>query len=132
MKHLPCEIDTFACPLCDLRITPAHHAALEPTTRCERCMLTVSSYVFVPLNPALLSATTGAIMNCTVVTLPGKCQRYVASTAEGRQMREIFMQEFGVKKKDVKIEPCQILTSKPDLIAFLNEMLATIDAHGQE
>jgi hypothetical protein len=58
--------------------------------------------------------------------------RYVASTAEGRQMREIFMQEFGVKKKEVLIQPCQILTSKPDLIAFLNEMLVQIDAHGKE
>jgi hypothetical protein len=32
-----------------------------------------------------------------------------------------------VKKKDVKIEPAQILTGKPDLIAFLNALLVRID-----
>jgi len=71
-------------------------------------------------------------MNCTTVTLPGKCMRYVASVAEGRQMREIFIQEFGCKKKDVLIEPANILTGKPDLIALLNELLVQIDAHGKE
>lgn len=88
----------------------------------------------VPLNHALLSCANykESYMNCTVVTLPGKCTRYVASVAEGRQMRDLFMQEFGCKKKDVAIEPATILTSKPDLIALLNEMLATIDAHGKD
>ena len=66
-------------------------------------------------------------MNCTKVTLPGRCERYCASTAEGRAYREIFMQEFGVKKKEVMIEPATILTSKPDLIAFLNSLLTHID-----
>ena len=37
------------------------------------------------------------------------------------------MQEFGVKKKEVMIEPATILTSKPDLIAFLNALLTRID-----
>ena len=67
-------------------------------------------------------------MQCNVVTLPGKCKRYVASTAEGRVMRELFIQEFNCKKKDVTIEPAVIPTQKADLLLFVNEMLTRIDA----
>jgi hypothetical protein len=71
-------------------------------------------------------------MNCTKVTLKGKCERFCASTAEGRLMRDAIMQEFNCKKKEVLVEPCQILTSKPDLIFFLNELMTRIDAAGVE
>ena len=71
-------------------------------------------------------------MNLTKVTLPGKCARYCASMAEGRAYRVAFMEEFGVPKKKVLVEPATVSTQKADLIQFLNDMLATIDAAGKE
>lgn len=70
-------------------------------------------------------------MNLTKVTLPGRCSRYCGSMAEGREYRLAFIQEFGVPKKQVLVEPAVVPTQKLDLIAFLNDMLATIDAAGE-
>ena len=67
-------------------------------------------------------------MNCTYVELKGKCRRYVASTAEGRAMRQLIMDEYGVKKKEVQIYPCTIPTNKVDLLHWANELLTEIDA----
>ena len=72
----------------------------------------------------------GEIMNLWQVSLPGKCRRFVASQADGREMRELFLQEYGVKKKDVIVEPVSVPTKKEDLIAYLNEAYASIDAAG--
>ena len=69
-------------------------------------------------------------MNLWVVSLPGKCKRFVASQADGREMRDLFMQEYSVKKKDVALDPIQVPTSKPELLQFLNEAYAEIDAAG--
>ena len=67
-------------------------------------------------------------MNLVKVTLPGKCERYCGSMAEGREYRLIMMNEFQVPKKSILVEPATILTSKPDLIGFLNGLLTRIDA----
>jgi hypothetical protein len=72
----------------------------------------------------------GAIMNCWLVSLPGRCRRFVASQADAREMRELFMQEYSVKKKEVVVEPADIPTKKDDLLAYMNEAYATIDAVG--
>ena len=66
-------------------------------------------------------------MNCHVVELKGKCKRYVASTAEARAMRDAIMQGYSVKKKEVTMQPCQILTSKEDLLVFLNNVMVLLD-----
>lgn len=72
----------------------------------------------------------GATLNLWICKLPGKCTRFVASQADGREMRDLFMQEYSVKKKDVALEPIQVPTSKSDLLEFLNRAYQTIDAAG--
>jgi hypothetical protein len=69
-------------------------------------------------------------MNLWICKLPGKCTRFVASQAAGREMRDLFMQEYSVKKKDVALEPIQVPTHKDELLQFLNEAYAQIDAAG--
>ena len=75
-------------------------------------------------------ANEGEVMNLWICKLPGKCTRFVASQADGREMRELFMQEYSVKKKDVALEPVQVPTHKDELLQFLNEAYAEIDAAG--
>ena len=69
-------------------------------------------------------------MNAWVCSLPGKCRRFVASQADAREMRIIFMREYGVTKKEVIMEPCEIPTHKEDLLAYLNDAYSKIDAAG--
>ena len=66
-------------------------------------------------------------MNAHVIILPGKCERYATSTAEARQYRELMMQEFGVKKKEITIQPINIPTQKVDLLEFINNLLTRIE-----
>ena len=131
------DIDTWACPSCDARILPGLYKQLydtiETNPRCGSCPSPLADYVFVPNNHAPTSASTeGVPVNCQLVSLDGKCDRYVASVAEGRVMRELMMEEFKVPKKAVTITPETIPTNKEDLIAFVNELLVRIDAHGAQ
>jgi hypothetical protein len=71
-------------------------------------------------------------MNLWITKLPGKCTRFTASQAEGRIMRDAMIEDYGCKKKEVSIEPIDVPTKKPELIEFLNEAYATIDAAGAE
>ena len=69
-------------------------------------------------------------MNLWQTELKGKCRRVAASQADGRLMRDAIMAEFNVPKKAVALQPLDVPTKKEDLIGFLNELLATIDAAG--
>ena len=69
-------------------------------------------------------------MNLWNIELKGKCKRYAASQAEARTLREAFITEFGCKKKDVIVEPCDVPTRKQELLEFLNIAYAQIDAAG--
>ena len=69
-------------------------------------------------------------MNLWIVRLPGKCQRYAASQADAKVFRDAFIEEYGVKKKEVVVEPCDVPTRKQELLEYLNLMQATIDAAG--
>ena len=71
-------------------------------------------------------------MNAWVVELPGKCRRFVNSQADAREMRQLFMDEYKVQKKAVSIDPAEIPTHKEDLLNYINEAWATIDAAGAE
>ena len=67
-------------------------------------------------------------MNLWQISLPGKCKRFAASQAEARELRQLFMDEFKVTKKNVTVEPCEVPTRKQELIEFLNVAYAQIDA----
>lgn len=71
-------------------------------------------------------------MNLWQASLKNKCTRVAASQADGRIMRDAIMEEFGAKKKDVLLQPLDVPTKKEELIGFLNELYATIDAAGTD
>ena len=67
-------------------------------------------------------------MNCHLVRLPGKCERFAGSMAEARQYRDLMIKTFDCKKKEVLITPEDISTNKLDLLDRLNKMLTRIEA----
>ena len=69
-------------------------------------------------------------MNLWNIELKGKCKRFAASQADARVMRDAIVEEFDCKKAAVVVEPCDVPTKKPELIQFLNEAYAAIDAQG--
>ena len=53
--------------------------------------------------------------------------RYAASESDARHIRNGMMEEFGLPKKVIFVEPCEIATNKEDLLNFLNVAMAVFD-----
>jgi hypothetical protein len=130
------DIDTWACPACDARILPGLYKQLydtiETNPRCGSCPAPLSDYVFVHRNktPRVLPVSTsleGASMQCQLVSLDGVCDRLVPSVADGRTMRDLMMEEYGVPKKAITITPEEVPTNKVDLLDYINKVLARVD-----
>lgn len=71
-------------------------------------------------------------MRCYIVKAIGKDgrskgHRFAGTSADARETREILMATFGLKKKDVSIDPAEIPTAKADLLEFVNQMLVKQD-----
>jgi hypothetical protein len=71
-------------------------------------------------------------MRCYLVTAKANDDqvlgRRIASTnADARAVREDLMETFGVKKKDVEIENHEVPVAKPDLLSYINDLLAHND-----
>jgi hypothetical protein len=49
--------------------------------------------------------------------------QFAGSMAEVRTIRDTFVEELGVKKKDVDVEEVDIPTSKTELLPFLNNLM---------
>lgn len=49
-----------------------------------------------------------------------KATKYAGTAAESKTIRQAFVDEYGVKKKDVDIEEVDIPTAKPALLAWVN------------
>lgn len=60
----------------------------------------------------------------TTKQLGGKLLRVVGSEAEARIVRQQMLDNNGdLKKRDLLIEPMDIPTTKPELLAFVNKLL---------
>ena len=60
----------------------------------------------------------------TTKQLGGNLLRVCASEAEARNTRQQMLDANGdLKKRDLLIEPMDIPTSKPELLAFVNKLL---------
>ena len=117
----PVELHHLICPECKREVTIADFGRMDGLGKKKG-----KRHSTVRIN----APSQESEMNLWVVSLPGKCKRFVASQADGREMRDLFMQEYSVKKKDVALDPIQVPTSKPELLQFLNEAYAEIDAAG--
>jgi len=49
--------------------------------------------------------------------------QFAGSMAEVRAVRDTYVEELGVKKKDVDVEEVDIPTSKTELLPFLNNLM---------
>lgn len=72
-------------------------------------------------------------MRCYIVKAIGldgrtKGYRYAGTSADSRTTRERLMATFGLKKKDVSIDPAEIPTAKAELLDFINRLLVNQDA----
>lgn len=66
-------------------------------------------------------------MRCYIVE-GGGCKRVAGTNADARETKQNIVDQTGVKKKDVTIEPHDIPTSpKQDLIEYINELMAELD-----
>lgn len=119
------EVDTWACPECDVRIMQDLYNRHDADHRCGSCAYaSIGDYIFVPSN---LTTTQGVTMQCQLVSLDGVCDRLVPSVADGRVMRDLMMEEYGVAKKAVTITPEEVPTNKVDLLDYINRVLARVD-----
>lgn len=71
-------------------------------------------------------------MRCYLVTAKSNAddvlgRRIAATNADARAVREDLMETFDVKKKNVDIENHDVPVAKPELIAYLNDMLVAQD-----
>lgn len=66
-------------------------------------------------------------MNLQRIRCP-QATRFAASMSDARTTRETLMEEFGLRKAAITIQPFEISTKKPDLIAVLNNLAALGDA----
>lgn len=60
-------------------------------------------------------------MRCYLVTAPGAV-RYGSTKADAKIKRDELITLVNCKKKDVVIEEVDVLTSKPELMGFINEL----------
>jgi len=110
--------------MCDARIMQGLYDRNPPGTRCGSCAFAdYADYIFVPST----TSTQGATMQCQLVSLDGVCDRLVPSVADGRTMRDLMMEEYGVAKKAITITPEDIPTTKIDLLDYVNKILARVD-----
>jgi hypothetical protein len=65
-------------------------------------------------------------MRCYMVKTPG-CVRLAPTGGEARAFRQAMVEERDVKKKDVEIEPVELKTAKPELLALFNDLLEAVD-----
>ncbi len=49
--------------------------------------------------------------------------QYAGTQADARLVRDEFVDEYGIKKKDVSIEDAEIPTAKSELLEFINGLL---------
>ena len=66
-----------------------------------------------------------------VIATDGEFQlgfRFAGTSADARATRDQLVEQFGVKKKDVTIEDCEIPTAKAELLEFINTLVADQDA----
>jgi hypothetical protein len=71
-------------------------------------------------------------MRCYLVTAKNSDdvsvgRRLASTNADARAIREDLMENFDLKKKDVTIEDHEVPVAKPDLLAYLNGLLAEQD-----
>jgi hypothetical protein len=55
------------------------------------------------------------------------CVRLASTGGEARAFRQAMVEERDVKKKDVEIDPVELKSAKPVLLAFLNGLLEAVD-----
>ena len=66
-------------------------------------------------------------MRCYMVKTTG-CARLAATGGEARAFRQAMVDEReDVKKKDVEINPVELKTAKPELLALVNGLLEQLD-----
>lgn len=65
-------------------------------------------------------------MRCHLVRCNG-CVRLAATGGEARALRQAMVDERGVTKKKVELAPIDLPTKKPELLAFLNQLLEQND-----
>lgn len=50
-------------------------------------------------------------------------KQFAGTQAQVREIRQTFVNDYGVKKKDVEVEEVDIPTGKQDLLDFINGLL---------
>lgn len=72
-------------------------------------------------------------MRCYLVTATKNdetvAKRLAPTNAAAREVREELMEQCNVKKKDVSIEDHDVPVAKPDLLAYLNDLLQKSDVN---
>lgn len=71
-------------------------------------------------------------MRCYTVKATGKDGRtkglrYAGTAAESKELRDVLMATFGLKKQAVVIDTAEIPTAKADLLGFINRLLVKQD-----
>jgi hypothetical protein len=53
--------------------------------------------------------------------------RLASTNADARAVRENLMEDFDLRKKDVEIEAHEVPVAKPELLSYINDLLAASD-----
>jgi hypothetical protein len=53
--------------------------------------------------------------------------RLASTNADARAVREDLMESFDLRKKDIEIENHEVPVAKPDLLSYINDLLAHND-----